>query len=160
MNEAGCPSKMALEYLFTSFLNHPALPGPEECGEQPQLASTFRVTHSVIIPQFWFPEVVSRGHILALSGVLEICRYGCPLEVLLWPENSKLGRGLLFSGFATKLAEGVLRWYCLGTPTQLHEVWGHEKMDRQTWLFVLGLEQGLTRLHISLFSPCLLYSAL
>jgi hypothetical protein len=83
MNEAGCPSKMGLEYLSAPFLNHPALPGPEECGEQPRLASTLRVTHSMTIPQFWFPGVVSRGHILALSGVLEICRYGRPLEVLL-----------------------------------------------------------------------------
>jgi hypothetical protein len=43
-----------------------------------------------------------------------------------------LGRGLLFSGVATKLAEEALSQYCLGPPTQLREVWDREKMDRQT----------------------------
>lgn len=47
---------------------------------------------------------------------------------------------------------------CLGTPTHLHEVWGHEETDRQTWLLVLGLEQGLAWFHIVSCSPHVLFT--
>lgn len=86
-------------------------------------------------------------------------RGGRPLEVLLCQRALSWGGACLFLGLQQSLERSGLKVVCLGTPTQLHEVWGPEETDRQTWLLVLGLEQGLVWFHIVfLFSPRPLYS--